>query len=75
MSFRSPLQNTRPPRPEHIEGVLNALADGDTYTPQEIAKRSGLSLTAVSGAVNQLAKERRVVAERSGVAKMRVRLP
>lgn len=42
------------PRPEHIRAVLEALAEQDPIAPQQIAKLSGLTLTQVKCALNDL---------------------
>ena len=67
--------NRLPPKPEHLSGVLEVLKDGYPHTPKAIAESSGLSLTAVHGAVARLAKEGEVeLLEQATTPKLRVKL-
>ncbi|GAA5528814.1 hypothetical protein [Herpetosiphon gulosus] len=49
------------PKPEHLEGVLNVLAQKNFASPHIIAKESGLSLTAVKCALAQLEQEDQLI--------------
>jgi len=40
-----------PPRPEHIDGVIEAISDGKLHSPKWISARAKLTLTAVKGAL------------------------
>jgi len=63
------------PKPEHIAGVTGALADGELRSPQDIAKLSGLSLSQVLCALNELEAGRRLTVVRQNVSpKVRVAL-
>jgi DNA-binding MarR family transcriptional regulator len=46
--------NQRPAKPEHIAGVLKALTKKGVNTPKKISEESGLTLTAVTGAISKL---------------------
>lgn len=70
-----PTASPFPPRPEHVEGVIRALADGDLLAPREIAQRSGLTLTQVMVALNHLERAERLrVVRQSASPKVRVGL-
>jgi DNA-binding MarR family transcriptional regulator len=56
--------NTLKPTPEHIEALLSCLSDRQQKSPTDIAKQSGLTLTAVNGAVSQLEQENLVIVHR-----------
>jgi DNA-binding MarR family transcriptional regulator len=69
------MRSTLTPKPEHIDGVLKALKGQDLQTPQEIARRSGLSLTAVTGALGQLERTGEVrIVRQSTTPKLRAGL-
>jgi DNA-binding MarR family transcriptional regulator len=52
--------NQRPVKPEHITGVLKALSKKGVNTPKKIAEESGLTLTAVTGAISKLETDGKV---------------
>ena len=47
-------------KPEHIREVVNTLKGGECLAPHQIAKLSGLSLTAVYGAIAHLEVEGKI---------------
>jgi biotin operon repressor len=55
-------------KPEHKEAVLKALADGEARSPQVITEASGLTLTQVKGAINELEREGKVVIQHNNTA-------
>lgn len=70
------MYNPFPARPQHLEALRSCLAGGELLTPQEIAKRTGLSLTATRGAIEALEKDEEVIVVRQNkTPKMQVRLP
>jgi DNA-binding MarR family transcriptional regulator len=60
--------NRLKPKQEHLEAVLAHLQPKELLTPKEIAKRSGLTLNAVNGAVETLAVDGRVRIVRQAVS-------
>jgi hypothetical protein len=62
-------------RPEHLEKLLKSLKGGKTLTPNDIVKNTGLSLTAVYGAISHLELSGKIGVERQNkTPKMRVSL-
>ena len=51
------LFNSRKARPEHLEKLTKALKKGVWLTPNDLVKISGLTLTAVYGAINHLERQ------------------
>lgn len=67
--------NQLKPRPEHIEKLIEVLGDGKLLTPQEIAKRSGMSLTATYGAIEELKQNNKLeVLKQNKTPRTQVRL-
>lgn len=54
------MHNPLPPRPEHIEGVINAISDGKLHSPKWIATKANLTLTAVKGALTYLERTKKL---------------
>ncbi len=67
--------NQRKAKPEHLELLLSALSGGELLSPNEIVKRSGLTLTATYGAIDELeAKQQVVIIRQNKTPRMRVKL-
>lgn len=67
--------NQLKPQPEHLSKLLACLEDGEQLSPNEIVKRSGLSLTATYGAIDALEAEQKIeVIRQNKTPKMQVRL-
>jgi DNA-binding MarR family transcriptional regulator len=63
------------PRPEHIRAVLEALKQQDAIAPQELAKLSGLTLTQVKCALNELELRAKIkILRRDSTPRVRVTL-
>lgn len=68
--------NTRKAKAEHIEMLLGCLKPGELVPPQEIVARTGLSLTAVRGAIEELEASKQLATVRQNTTpKLRVGLP
>lgn len=62
-------------KPEHLEALLSCLSGDEALSPNEIVKRSGLSLTATYGAIEELeTKQQVVVIRQNKTPKMQVKL-
>jgi transcription initiation factor IIE alpha subunit len=69
-----PFNNLRA-KPEHLKKLADTLEDGASLTPNEIVKISGLSLTAVYGAIGHLESQGMIVCVRQNkTPKLRVSL-
>lgn len=67
--------NQLKPRPEHLQGVIDVLSSHEALTPHEIVKRTGLSLTATLGAIEELERRKSIdVLRQTKTPKMKVRL-
>jgi hypothetical protein len=63
------------PRPEHIRAVLEALKQQDAIAPQDLAKLSGLTLTQVKCALNELELRAKIkILRRDSTPRVRVTL-
>lgn len=68
--------NKRQPKPEHLEKFMDSLKPEELVTLQEIVKRSGLSLTAVTGAVDDLQRQGKIkVIRQNKTPKVQIGLP
>ena len=68
--------NNRKPKPEHLTELLAKLSKDSYLSPNDIFKKSNLTLTATYGAIEELERQQKIVVVRQNkTPKMQIKLP
>jgi len=68
--------NNRKPKPEHLAELLDNLSKDNYLSPNDIFRKSSLTLTATYGAIEELERQQKIVVIRQNkTPKMQVKLP